>query len=71
MKVNLTSPNAAMTILLCMDVFYFVCAVASFFFAPLMDLRKELWGVFVGFNSALLIALRVHGDIPKLPPEEK
>jgi hypothetical protein len=40
------------------DCVTLVLAIGSFFFPQLADLRKELWGIFIGYNSALMLALK-------------
>jgi hypothetical protein len=68
MKIDLRSSNATMAILIGGDLLFFVAAIGSYFFPQLADLRKELWGVFIGYNTGLMVALKVSGDDPKPLP---
>jgi hypothetical protein len=55
-------PTLAIWILVVGDVLTLTLAVASYFFPQLADLRAQLWGVFAGYNSGLLVALNVRHD---------
>ena len=58
----------AEVILVCGDVAMLILAIGSFFFPQLVDLRKELWGVFMGWNAALMLALKTDSAPQSAPP---
>jgi len=68
MKINLRSSNSTMAILIGGSVLFFLTAILSYFTPQLADLRKELWGVFVGYNTGLMVALKVSSDDPAPVP---
>jgi hypothetical protein len=72
---SLNSIDSHLRIVLWDDGITFLFAILSYFCPPLAPLRPQLWGVFEGFNGALLLALKVGGttatpDAPAPPASQ-
>lgn len=67
MQVNLIDSH--MRIVIIADALTLLLALCSYFLPPLQPLRAQLWGIFEGFNGALLMSLRVGGptETPNAP----
>jgi hypothetical protein len=57
-------------ILVAGDAVMLSIAIGAFFFPQLVDLRKELWGLFTGWNGALMLALKTGPDQPPTLPND-
>ena len=67
-KIDLTTRNANIAIILGLDVLFFVAAVGASVQPAFADLSTKLWGLFAGSNAALMYALNSSGGNTPTPP---
>ena len=67
-KIDLTTRNANIAIILGLDVLFFVAAVGASVQPAFADLSTKLWGLFAGSNAALMYALNSSGSSNHTPP---
>jgi hypothetical protein len=66
-RIDLTTRNASIAIVLGLDVLFFVAAIGASVQPAFADLSTKLWGLFAGTNGALMLALNASGNTPTPP----
>jgi hypothetical protein len=62
-RINLTSKNATVAIVLFMDAVFFMTAIGLAVLQPaLADLSGKVWALFLATNAALFLALNASGN---------
>ncbi len=67
-KIDLTTRNASIEIVLGLDVLFFAVAIGASVQPAFADLSTKLWGLFAGTNGALMLALNASGSNTPTPP---
>jgi hypothetical protein len=67
-KIDLTTRNASIAIVLGLDVLFFAVAIGASVQPAFADLSTKLWGLFAGTNGALMLALNASGSNTPTPP---
>ena len=65
-RIDLTTRNASIAIVLGLDVLFFAAAIGASVQPAFADLSTKLWGLFAGTNGAML-ALNASGNTPTPP----
>jgi len=66
-RIDLTTRNASIAIVLGLDVLFFAAAIGASVQPAFADLSTKLWGLFAGTNGALMLALNASGNTPTPP----
>jgi len=66
-RIDLTTRNASISIVLGLDVLFFAAAIGASVQPAFADLSTKLWGLFAGTNGALMLALNASGNTPTPP----
>jgi hypothetical protein len=66
-RIDLTTRNASIVIVLGLDVLFFAAAIGVSVQPAFADLSTKLWGLFAGTNGALMLALNASGNTPTPP----
>ena len=66
-RIDLTTRNASIVIVLGLDVLFFAAAIGISVQPAFADLSTKLWGLFAGTNGALMLALNASGNTPTPP----
>lgn len=66
-RIDLTTRNASIAIVLGLDVLFFAVAIGASVQPAFADLSTKLWGLFAGTNGALMLALNASGNTPTPP----
>jgi hypothetical protein len=67
-KIDLTTRNASIAIVLGLDVLFFAVAIGASVQPAFAELSTKLWGLFAGTNGALMLALNASGSNTPTPP---
>jgi hypothetical protein len=69
MKIDLTGKNAAIVVILLLDLLFFAVAIAlSLHGGELKELADKVWGLFTGTNGGLFLILNNEGKRSDPPP---